>query len=95
MAVAYKDGSLFALDLRGPNIILRLTDRRPKKRHSIGLPSRHHADASVDSVGSMAWTVSGVEKGKALMYVYLCHLPRGPTKMQDYQSDWWQIDILE
>ncbi|KII94277.1 hypothetical protein PLICRDRAFT_36534 [Plicaturopsis crispa FD-325 SS-3] len=56
LAVAFSDGSLFIVDLRGPSILFRsVPDEKAKHRHSIGLHLRPAAD---EPVKNLVWTVS-------------------------------------
>ncbi|KAJ3988441.1 WD40 containing snare-dependent exocytosis protein [Lentinula detonsa] len=60
LAVAYPDGSLFVIDMRGPTIILRHSIKA-KSRHSIGIHM-----STEDAVICLEWTISPVDKDERL-----------------------------
>ncbi|KAJ3908951.1 WD40 containing snare-dependent exocytosis protein [Lentinula edodes] len=57
LAVAYADGCLFVIDMRGPTVILR-HGVKAKSRHSIGL----HVGTDTDPITSLEWTISPIDK---------------------------------
>ncbi|PPQ79397.1 hypothetical protein CVT25_002667 [Psilocybe cyanescens] len=70
LAVSYKDGSLFAIDMRGPNIILA---RGMEKRHKhtsvlnsahLGSPAGH--GSGIDIVMSLSWSVAPLDKDSSI-----------------------------
>lgn len=57
--MSYSDGSLFIVDMRGPQVILRDIPDKKKRNSGIHLPRSE----SVDPIMSMVWTVSSLNKG--------------------------------
>jgi syntaxin-binding protein 5 len=57
LAVAFRDGSIFVIDMRGPRIILR--EVSDKQSHRRSLLHRHEVDTAV----SLTWTVAGTDAG--------------------------------
>jgi syntaxin-binding protein 5 len=65
-AAAFQDGSLFVVDMRGPNLILRsLPERGANKRRS--LLHRHE----VDPVRELTWTIACTDAGM-LIHLHIC-----------------------
>lgn len=61
LAVAHKDGSVFVVDMRGPQVILRdVSDKQSQRRSFL---HRHE----IDEVVSMAWTVAGIDTGTSFL----------------------------
>ncbi|KAK0500667.1 WD40 containing snare-dependent exocytosis protein [Armillaria luteobubalina] len=59
LSVAYRDGSLYIVDLRGPKILFYLNPKnKAKNRHSIGL---HLSDHASEPIVSLTWTISALE----------------------------------
>ncbi|KAK0246422.1 WD40 containing snare-dependent exocytosis protein [Armillaria nabsnona] len=59
LSVAYGDGSLYIVDLRGPKILFYLDPRsKARNRHSIGL---HLSDHASEPFVSLTWTISALE----------------------------------
>ena len=54
LAVAYADGSLFVVDMRGPRLLLRSTGERRSFLHR----------GEADPVQALTWTVSGTDSSK-------------------------------
>lgn len=63
--MAYKDGSLFVIDMRGPRVIKREIADKQSHRRSI----LHRQD--VDIVQSLTWTVAGTESGTLSMLIHV------------------------
>ena len=65
-AVAYANGSLSIIDMRGPRVMLRI-DKAPQStyRHSF----MHRNSSGIDPVSSLAWAISGIKSGESSLYV--------------------------
>ncbi|KAF5388500.1 hypothetical protein D9757_004730 [Collybiopsis confluens] len=61
IAVAYTNGALYVVDMRGPTIILRHS-ARAKSRHSIGI----HLGSEAGIVTSLEWTISSFAQDEHL-----------------------------
>ena len=60
-AVAYANGSLTVIDMRGPRVMLRVAKASPPtSRHSF----MHRNSPGNDPVASLAWAISGVKPGE-------------------------------
>ncbi|KAH9486242.1 hypothetical protein JR316_0000306 [Psilocybe cubensis] len=70
LAMSYKDGSLFAIDMRGPTVILaRGTDKRQKRTSALSsghLVSPLGHGSGLDVVMSLTWAVAHLEKDPSL-----------------------------
>lgn len=63
MAVAYMDGSLFVVDMRGPRIILRREHGETKTRHSAGVRIGRNSEL-LDPITALSWTISPINDGR-------------------------------
>ncbi|RXW24028.1 hypothetical protein EST38_g1807 [Candolleomyces aberdarensis] len=63
LAVSYSNGSVVAVDMRGPSIIYS-SDPNTKDKHKLS-PSKHRG-ASIDIAKALAWTISRLEKDEIL-----------------------------
>jgi syntaxin-binding protein 5 len=68
LAVGYADGSMVAVDMRTPRVILQ--EQGPKSRHSIGI--KIHQGHGKDYVVSLQWTVCPLVNGKYFRFTWIC-----------------------
>ncbi|KXN88842.1 hypothetical protein AN958_06711 [Leucoagaricus sp. SymC.cos] len=67
IAIAYTDGSLFVIDMRGPTVLHRPTKpiRRSSKSSKHSSFSFHHfveSTAETNAINSLTWAISGIDK---------------------------------
>src|SRR5580693_8828917 len=64
-SVAYANGSLIVIDMRGPRVMLDVGKaQQTSYRHSF----IHRNSPGVDPVLSLAWVISGVKSGKSRLW---------------------------
>ena len=64
-SVAYTDGSLIVIDMRGPRVILQVGKAQQTTHHHGFL---HRDSPGAHPVLSLTWAISGVKSGKSLLY---------------------------
>ena len=64
-SVAYANGSLTVIDMRGPRVMLQVGKAQPTTHH---IPLIHRNSPGTDPVLSLAWAISGIKSGKSLLY---------------------------
>src|SRR5258708_38230029 len=64
-SVAYTDGSLIVIDMRGPRVILQVGKSQPTAHHHGFL---HRNSPGVDPVLNLTWAISGVKSGRFLLF---------------------------
>jgi syntaxin-binding protein 5 len=67
-SVAYANGSLSVIDMRGPRVILQTVKTRQSTNHHSFIPRN---SANADPVLSLTWAISGVKSGQSPP----CYLP--------------------
>lgn len=80
-SVAYANGSLIVIDMRGPRVILQV-GKAQQSTHSHGF--LHRNSPSIDPVLSLAWAISGVKSGKSLLLFILEKCPETPSFCRCY-----------
>jgi syntaxin-binding protein 5 len=70
-AVAYANGSLSVIDMRGPRMMLRAAKASQSTRHSF----IHRNSGGADPVSSLTWAISGVKSGG---FSFFCVLETQP-----------------
>ncbi|TFK41835.1 WD40 containing snare-dependent exocytosis protein [Crucibulum laeve] len=97
LALSYPDGSLFVIDMRVPNIILRpgQVSKTHRKKTSVSLSSKGHTN-SPDPITSLSWTISSLGKDSRLRVRLITIRESGCgeiyTLSQSGQSTSWMVN---
>ena len=76
ISVAYTNGSLIVIDMRGPRVILEVGKaQQTSQRHSL----IHRNSPNIDPVLSLKWAISGGKSGKSPFYLILEAYPQAFT----------------
>ncbi|KAJ7109928.1 lethal giant larvae like, C-terminal-domain-containing protein [Mycena epipterygia] len=91
LAVAYPDGSMIVVDMRGPRVMFRRDRDKKKDRMSIHL----HTSDSANKITSLTWTVATIENDPQLRIRLIVGYTSGATEVltiiRDTNSP-WRID---
>jgi hypothetical protein len=83
-SVAYTNGSLIVIDMRGPRVILQVGKAQQTTHHHGFL---HRNSPSTDPVLGLAWTISGVKSGKSPLLFVLYKDPETPSFCRRHASN--------